>query len=583
MRTITIKKGFSSLLLVEAAIICIVTVLFMLNLYHLYTNFIYNESVEVLSLYSVMAENKLAQAEDVSFEMLSNRDIQKNLLIYNSADSPYEKHTASNSLYTQLFTRWVMNRSLISINFIYPDGRHIATAERRALSLTEGEITIMTKSAHAKRGSCGWAVNVAGENTVTLYRVINDISGKGFKPQGVLIMHIDAKHLLRSETKGSELPPQIVAVAEGHVLFSETPSLSSDEIISQAQNADRYSIITNDSGQFLTFSATSRFNGWIFMYILPKYKLISQINDINIIYAGIFIAVVLIILLIGLKMAESISKPIAKLTEAMQEAEKTNYSADSISELPQSSVIISEVQELNTDFRQMISKIDYLINEDYAKQLMILNMKYKMLQQQINPHFLYNVLDTINWKSIEVGSKEISVMVMSLSKLLRNSIRLPDVISVKEDLKIVEDYITIQKIRFEERLEFISEITPEIGFCRIPRLTLQPIVENCIIHNIEKFSKPCKIVLTSAIIGNRVEISVIDNGIGIEPSHIESIMSGREESKTSGIGLKNVHERVKISFGSLYGVSVENAYAGGTKVTICIPFIGEKYAKSIDS
>jgi len=572
MKSISIKKGFSFLLLFEAAVICIVTIALMLNLYYVYIDLVYNESEEVLSLYTLMAENKLSHIENISFEILSNRDIQRNLLLYNNAGNLYDKYISSNNLYTQLFTRWVMDRNLASINFIFPDGRQIDTPQRRRIDISDTETAVLFETAYKAGGRCVWTINIAGRNTLTLHRLINDISGKGFKSQGVLLITIDASYLFESAALRSRYNPEIVAVAGEQILYKEPPSLSSKEIINQVENLNGYSIVPKNLGQFLTFEMKSEFNGWIFLYIIPKYILLNDINNIYILYAGIFLSIVSVIIFVGLKMADSISKPIAKLAQAMQKAENANYSAESLSLLPQASIIITEVQELRNDFISMITKIDRLINEDYAKQLMILDMKCRLLQQQINPHFLYNVLDTINWKSIESGNKEISIMVQSLSKLLRNSIRLPDLVSIIDDLKIVDDYITIQKIRFEERLIYTSEVSAEFFTCRIPRLTLQPIVENCIVHNLEKYSGPCEISITSSISEDMLEICVSDNGCGIDLDIIEKITKGHEVSSGMSIGLKNVHERIKIFFGENYGIRAENRYPVGTNIIIRLPY-----------
>ena len=243
MKSISIKKGFSFLLLFEAAVICIVTIALMLNLYYVYIDLVYNESEEVLSLYTLMAENKLSHIENISFEILSNRDIQRNLLLYNNAGNLYDKYISSNNLYTQLFTRWVMDRNLASINFIFPDGRQIDTPQRRRIDISDTETAVLFETAYKAGGRCVWTINIAGRNTLTLHRLINDISGKGFKSQGVLLITIDASYLFESAALRSRYNPEIVAVAGEQILYKEPPSLSSKEIINQVENLNGYSIV----------------------------------------------------------------------------------------------------------------------------------------------------------------------------------------------------------------------------------------------------------------------------------------------------------------------------------------------------
>lgn len=196
---------------------------------------------------------------------------------------------------------------------------------------------------------------------------------------------------------------------------------------------------------------------------------------------------------------------------------------------------ITEVLQLSNNFTRMIREIDHLINEGYVKQLTILEMRYKMLQQQINPHFLYNTLDTINWKAINNGDKDISIMVRSLSGMLRGSIKSTDIITVREDMAFVEDYIAIQRIRFEERLKFTADMIEASYSCHIPRLTLQPIVENWIIHNLEKYSGICEILAASVISEGLLAISIEDNGHGVDPQHIEMVLSGLAEAANNSM------------------------------------------------
>jgi two-component system sensor histidine kinase YesM len=220
----------------------------------------------------------------------------------------------------------------------------------------------------------------------------------------------------------------------------------------------------------------------------------------------------------------------------------------------------------------MVRKIDYLINEVYAEKLLSMEMKYKILQQQINPHFLYNTLDTINWKAMENGNRDISAMVRSLSRMLRGSIKGPDAITVGEDLRFVENYILIQKLRFEERLVYTARVQPEVLSCGIPRVTLQPIVENCIIHNIEKHSGTYEIRIFSSYTPEYTEIVIDDDGQGVDPRHMELVLDGKADPADGSIGLRNINERIKMLFGERFGIRVENREPVGTRVTVTLPF-----------
>jgi two-component system sensor histidine kinase YesM len=230
----------------------------------------------------------------------------------------------------------------------------------------------------------------------------------------------------------------------------------------------------------------------------------------------------------------------------------------------------------------MVKEIDYLINEVYSKQLMIAKMKYNMLRQQINPHFLYNTLDTVNWKAIQSGNEEISVMVRSLSRLFRSSIKGPDMVTVQEELDLVEDYVAIQRIRFEERLEFEIVMDEWARQCPIPRLTLQPIVENCIVHNLERYSQVCKIKISSGLVNKRLEIYVEDNGYGTDLHIVEKVLRGELLTDGKSMGLRNINQRLTMSFGENFGIRLTNKEPQGTKVTIVLPCEEESHEDATD-
>ncbi|HBG02117.1 MAG TPA: hypothetical protein DDW87_11180, partial [Firmicutes bacterium] len=141
MKTIPLRKGYSGLLILVAVIITIVTIGFMFNLYRIYTNRVYSESTEVLNLYAVIANSRLAEIEDLSFEVLANRDVQDNLLMYINASNLYEIYNSTSDLYTQLFTRWIRNQGIVSMSFVFLDGRRVDVGPLHLANLKDGALS----------------------------------------------------------------------------------------------------------------------------------------------------------------------------------------------------------------------------------------------------------------------------------------------------------------------------------------------------------------------------------------------------------------------------------------------------------
>ncbi|HHT91283.1 MAG: sensor histidine kinase [Bacillota bacterium] len=583
MKTIPLRKSYSGLLILVAVIITIVTIGFMFNLYRIYTARVYSESTEVLNLYAVIANSRLAEIEDLSFEVLANRDIQDNLLMYINAINTYEQYNATNNLYTQLFTRWIRNRGVVSMSFVFLDGTRVDVGSMHLVHQQSTELAEVLQDAAGKNGSVGWTANSVGENTVTLYRLIRDISGNKFQALGTLIINVNAEHFLNhTPVVASQYDPEIICVTEDQVLTRNGIAISQGEILQSLDKHTRNGTIRLEGKSYYMSTQQLGSNGWKLIYLLPTRDLLVSIRNANIIYGVTLLIIVIILAAIGYHFANAINRPIAHLTKAMKTVQDGNYALALNDQIPQSNLAITEVVQLTEGFSRMVKEIDYLINEVYSKQLMIAKMKYNMLRQQINPHFLYNTLDTVNWKAIQSGNEEISVMVRSLSRLFRSSIKGPDMVTVQEELDLVEDYVAIQRIRFEERLEFEIVMDEWARQCPIPRLTLQPIVENCIVHNLERYSQVCKIKISSGLVNKRLEIYVEDNGYGTDLHIVEKVLRGELLTDGKSMGLRNINQRLTMSFGENFGIRLTNKEPQGTKVTIVLPCEEESHEDATD-
>lgn len=204
-------------------------------------------------------------------------------------------------------------------------------------------------------------------------------------------------------------------------------------------------------------------------------------------------------------------------------------------------------------------------------------MELRALQSQVNPHFLFNTLTTIAGLSILESATQTTELVQSLSRLLRYSLRsIGQMVTLEEELAYVRDYLAIQQARFGDRIRSEIAVGPGVGLAQIPVLTLQPVVENAIIHGLEVQPDGLLQVVAERQ-GDRVTILVADNGLGIEPARLEEIremrfsMSGR--SHTTGLGLANVHKRLQHFFGSSYGLQLESEWGRGTRVSITLPLL----------
>lgn len=204
------------------------------------------------------------------------------------------------------------------------------------------------------------------------------------------------------------------------------------------------------------------------------------------------------------------------------------------------------------------------------------NVELSLLQSQINPHFLYNTLDSIRWMAVIQGSKNIEQTTKALIRLLRNTAKgLGDKIPLRDELSLVADYVHIQQVRYVEIFDYLCTVPKELMDCLIVKFTLQPIVENAILHGIEPTGRFGQITINAHAEGDSLFLTVEDNGAGMTREELEQLtasMSAKPDPNSmNGIGVSNVDTRLKFQYGEGYGLTYESAPDQFTRVTIHIP------------
>lgn len=278
--------------------------------------------------------------------------------------------------------------------------------------------------------------------------------------------------------------------------------------------------------------------------------------------------------LLSQKVMQGITEPIQRLCRVTREAASGDFSirAEQNSE--------GEMAVLNDSFNQMIEKIGNLVEDIRVEQLNLRATELKLLQAQINPHFLYNTLDTIIWLA-EAGRKdEVVMMVTALSDFFRTTLsKGRDYITVKEEEAHIRSYLQIQQFRYQDILESSIDIPEELYAYQILKLTLQPLVENALYHGIKNKRGLGHIRVSGWKESGCLVFRVWDDGKGMEPERLEKVrrlIAGEEEvdrSDPSGFGLFNVAQRLKLNYGPQYGISVDSVYGEWTETKVVIPAV----------
>ena len=247
-----------------------------------------------------------------------------------------------------------------------------------------------------------------------------------------------------------------------------------------------------------------------------------------------------------------------------------------------------EVGLVTRIFNGMVLNLQKLICENYETNLNLKDMALKKreaelyaLQSQIHPHFLFNTLESLRMGLVENSDDENATLVENLSDLLRKSLSWSgEIISIYDEIEFSRIYLDIQKFRFIDKLNYIIDMPDALKDYRIPKLTVQPIVENAVLHGAEPKWGSCNIHISVSEENNSVLIKVADNGIGIDDSKLKAIKHdlfyGSEMKKGSSIGLRNVNDRIHLNYGEEYGINIISNVGEGTTVTIRIPFQKEQ-------
>jgi two-component system sensor histidine kinase YesM len=243
-----------------------------------------------------------------------------------------------------------------------------------------------------------------------------------------------------------------------------------------------------------------------------------------------------------------------------------------------------EIGQLGVSFNNMIYDIKYLISKLVEEERNKKEIELEALHAQINPHFLYNTLNTIKWMAKMQGARNISSTVTALIKLLRVSINLSnEKVTLEEEIEYVKNYVLIQKMRFNEQFEVNYNTDEDCLKCTIPKLILQPIVENSIIYGSgEDGAHRLNICISAQREGENLIIRIVDNGPGIEDEVLKRIFKAEKNvNKFSVVGLHNVNERIKHYYGEAYGITISTGIGKGTSVGINLPFDAGKGASNV--
>lgn len=334
-----------------------------------------------------------------------------------------------------------------------------------------------------------------------------------------------------------------------------------DNDLADLRESDK--ILEQISKEYVAVNSTSQNTGWKFYLYKTKKSVEKSVYQMLLAEIPLIAGCVLIIFILGMAFSRLFTRKIEMLTENM---DQVNHGSR---EVTVTSDAEDEVGVLIRSFRRMMGEIDRLISEVYENKIALKEFELKALTAQINPHFLYNSLSIINWMAIKSGQKEISKVTLDLSTFYRTALsKGEDMVTVENCIRNIEAYLSIQLVMHDNDFTVEWKIDPQVKAEKVPKLILQPVVENALEHGLDVKEEGDKILQLSFLDAEDVVLlRVEDNGMGMEQSVAESLVTYQAE----GYGLKNVNDRICLLYGEEYKIRITSSVGKGTVVEMRIP------------
>jgi two-component system sensor histidine kinase YesM len=446
------------------------------------------------------------------------------------------------------------------------------------LSITEQvDVVDMLAKARQMRGRPQWYVNrIEGmENNVFLLRLVSN--RENYTEAGLMILGVNKDYLTEAFKNLESDYVQNLAVidSEGMVVFSSSPDAAKTIMDLGFHGTGEGYEFDRDNRVMKAYLSIDHPDWRIATYV-PYDRIYDEIYSLRRRIILVCVIVFLAISVIGWLVARDIINPISSLVKQMRRLQAGETKA--LVEIDRQ----DEFGYLGQVYNKMVNDMDLLMNNIYREQITRKEAELKALQSQMNPHFLFNTLESINWMAQMRDIPEISETVTNLSSLIEAGIgRDSKLISLQEEFSYIDQYIYIIKRRLGERLEFRCDMEDSVMQVQIPRLLVQPVVENAVYHGIERVRRNGIIELTARAKDNRLVITVYDNGAGISAEDLERLkerLAMNDDDyfrmigeKGKSVGIENVNRRIKLFYGQEYGLNIESEEGQYTKMTMTIP------------
>lgn len=526
-----------------------------------YDALLYSQTANSLSYFSDELLHGLEAIGDTSAYIALDEKFQEQLDILNLTDrSTLLSQNARNAVWEILNRHYSQNIITLSV---VPLGQEAIWWGQQALRETDDALQALFRRCDAARGQLVWQDSSAGDNSVLCARAVLRIKNLRLDKMGYLVVRVDLERLIGAISRSRYANGQDFSFflsAESGLLYPH--SADSAALFNELQRAGKepYTIQKlGDRRLFLTFTPLQLPGlDWEMALGVPYDEVFHSLALRVPVFVASLLAAATLALLVAGHIIKSITYQFNRLVDKMERVKVGEFiTAPAVPEATRTNSQ-DELTLLNAYFDQMTVELKKRIEDSYVKQLLITQAEFRALEQQINPHFLYNTLNTVDWLAKKAGARDISVIAESLGALLRGTLsERENMIPISQELELVRCYVRIQQIRFEE-LSVAMEIDPQAVHIPIPKMTIQPLVENAILHSQDEPLEEYRIRVRVQRSCSAILIEVANNGPAIDVEILQHLQDATVTPRGNGIGLLNIDARLRIIFGEQYGLHFAN-------------------------
>lgn len=539
-----------------------------------YNQLLYKTVAGNLSYSSGTISDTMKNIETLSAMILSDSTIQNSLSLIKDTSDPVLHYNAEQAINSSLFSYYdTFHNKGVSYIAIQNGCSVNCTNWSRFKRADSAFLSQVYQSARLNNGSAKWVWESGNPEGLFLTRDIRQIKNFSLDSMGELIINVNMDEIVNAaNTAATQYGDSYYIIVDnlGSVIYSSKELTLADTISIQELQRMDYGLIPFNGHTYFAVHGTIPDYHWNYINLI-SFDTIHQSLDISFIFIILILAVVTgIIGVLSHIFIRFMVVHFNALIYKMVAFSKNELSVPEI-DYPYEDRW-DEIGKLHQQFDAMMYRVQDLVNTNYVNEILKRDAQLKALESQINPHFLYNTLESINWRAKTAGNKKISQMAESLGTLLRATLdNKKSLVTLAYELELVTCYMTIQKLRFEDELDYRLTVSPDLGNAVIPPLTIQPLVENAIHYGMENTDDVCHILIAIIKLHDRLIIKVQNDGSVMEDSLLDRLKNNEIHPNGFGIGILNINSRIQLLFGKEYGLSFSND-EGFATVTLTIAY-----------